>query len=835
MATTSDKVIISLEDEDFTLAMLPAVSSPLPRPSPKSSGASPRAPSPAAESSSATARNPTLAALLSGGFMLRKSPVGQSSDSWCCTICTPEVWRQNSARGVAHFATHTAAKKAMDDALAANAAKRARVDDAGTSSSTKSGPMDRFVVDTDTPKERLAAMMACATAELMAPFTFAENLAATGLVEQIFQLGRDEAKKGYGGLKTLAGLYPSRKVVQSRVTVFAQKSKHDELTRIRKDGALRGVSVLEDSKTTQRTSFSAIGAAVGSGYYLLDLSVSGSKKKTATEIQRNIITALRKDDVYKYAFSSCFDGASPCTLAGKLLERDHYLLRVRCQTHAMALLIKWIFSKVPELARVVADAETIILHFFSVGTLISALREHNDGGTLLMFISTRFNFHWAALAQLLKRRTAVSQIVNDASATSPWVLAAKGGTLNSKKKATHRAVFKLVNDFSSWQYFEFAKDVARSITIALRLLDGSACCSGFVRAIWSILPETVCAAMSQDKYDFVPASVKSRVLELVVEAFSRECSPHFDAAFMCNPFFHSKLVALRASDDVQDEEEYKELLTSLRATLDLYVKRLNLISGASTTSNVTVESLVRDFMQYLSLTHVFANATPHDHLSSASPREWWEANEHRSKSLSRFAVMMLSMSSTTSSVERGHKLMTSIFTADRNRLAKERLVSLVQAVQAGRAEKSGYASLDFCMDDFLQISTLSDDQEASVAEFKRQVALSEEAAKMQKSFDALAGTQESPPDADTDVGAATSSDAASEGDASDTGLNCLDVDVDSAEPSPAEAEAAIEVRDAVATADATAEELAEYSSRGRRIIRGPNYLRVLAFLNAPDV
>jgi len=637
-------------------------------------------------------------------------------NGYICNICIDAPWLAHVSRGLKHLSTspdpsHARARTVAElfDEFMAMAHADAETERAARAASARIGTSNGKLVIQRTMSlleqakhgKRVLAHI-CALQCFENPSTPFDPAGMEKLVHAVFELAR---------ATTVAPhlVFPARTMVTANVDALGKASWERVLSMLMELAVRTGLTVGEDGKTSNGECISAITLDWRASHnFVLDLRSSGSQAKTALALATNIIAAIAPCANLVYSFAG--DGAAVVVKAGRILVAEEAIIWSRCQCHALALLIKRICG-LEFIADIYQRALSIITHFNSVNKLKSWLKEL--GGILHMLIDTRFNFVATSFSDLLANRTKLISLV-----TSPEY-DDMGQGLGAEKRQRHKAVSALIVDPALWKGVDFVQMVAWEVTKSLRLMDAARPMAAWARMIWDVLARKVAGVLMLSKFAEIPLPVKVDILEKVVSTYASEVPICLDAAYLLNSHALSDIKALRLRTDTQSQDEYTALLISLESCVETVVRRRELIEHRAQSSPETAaqfpseqqkaaicekkDVIMRQYSSYIEGLPPFNRLRALAADKDDPDRLWYDfIAVEDARELASVALVVLNIACTTSTIERGHKLMGRLFSKTRNRMLRPRLVALMRSVQETRASAADYVVRTFTYNEYLE-------------------------------------------------------------------------------------------------------------------------------------
>jgi hypothetical protein len=438
-----------------------------------------------------------------------------------------------------------------------------------------------------------------------------------------------------------------------------------------------------------------MGVQAAAVFFPLGAHNAGVSKKHAAylaNVSREYLT--RFPELSAETFGSVSDGAQSCLNALDLTAESEFLVPVRCQSHAMSLLLKGI-AKGP-FQDTVEKAGSLI-NWIRGRPRIHALVKDVSGKAVFRFVEVRFATHVIACNRLLVLRPNLFGLV----------LASDGyAAYKSDQNARDRAEFEkyetLIQNQAFWNDVKNFCQIAVPATVALRLLDCSHIRTKDVNTIWTSLGKRLAEVLLTTPVSW---ECKKEVFDCFKRVRLNAHRPIFDAAWVLDPVNLTKVRAWANHTDT--DAERAEWIRMKKNTLDilgmmqrrkLYVnaqkserekqKRARMSSentDVQSRSSIEVE-VDRDALE-VEYQSSFDSLTAEFTDYYAGRREFggglvlrtvddWIASDGR---LKYFAIRATHMACTISNIERLHKAYAFIHTPERNMLLDPRVDRLTLA------------------------------------------------------------------------------------------------------------------------------------------------------------
>jgi len=598
------------------------------------------------------------------------------------------------------------------------------------------GTLDAFVFRTSEPETMMR--------EALVDWCVSSGCSFSGIhsMGSLFDAVGDIARK-HPGVR-LSEVLTKRHALTTATDKVTEQSHASAISKMRAASKGRKLTLVEDGKTLNNLTVSVKGVeACGSIFYPIAVDTSMAEQKTAARLKDDMLDALRREGLEAEVASVCMDGASACVAAGHALEKSAFLHWFRCQSHAFSLGLVWVFRHVPYLADLILSVELVLSFISSSRRLQAELKSLPGGGAILLLISTRFCYHGAALVTLLKRKAALQSLVHSNTGVYVEVLAGFTGKDREKKRAQGNKVRELLRSSLFWSQVEFALAVCAPLTRAVRFVDAAQTSSGWIRRLWSLQADSLKASIGGAAFDTVPVAIKTRIVEVVGQAFTTHCAPNFDAPHMLNPFNRQSIEDLMTSSELADVEEYAEMEANTLKFAErcymreLYVKALrDRIEFDAPAARLAVATKVDEFK--MDLVTFLRSPEQYSLRENESPEGFWEAATPF-PSLAFVARIALSASSCSSNMERNHKLLSAIWTKCRNRLLLSRVLRLMQGAIVKRGKLSSFRGLAVTPASFSRMNTFTDAEDLDATHFDEMVETAKVAAATDAALELLAG------------------------------------------------------------------------------------------------
>ena len=478
------------------------------------------------------------------------------------------------------------------------------------------------------------------------------------------------------------------------------------------------------------------GVEVQGQYVFLGCIDCGSSKKDAfflTDVASRFLT----DESFHAGFGPFVnayitDGAAACKLSALSLQQGHHVIFVRCQLHAMGLVLKHIFSSIDLCKTTSEKAERVIDLFLSNNRLRSLLKDFSKGKALLRFVPVRIAIHVIALRRLIQLKSALYATCNDKS------FGVYVAEQRDEKRIACLAVKDIVEDKDFWRAVEFCVDGLTPIVITLRIIDSSCKLAGYIHFLWSLIRATMETVFGRIEFTWVPVTTTQGILSIVEDDYLKECSHVFDAAYVLNPHFYDSIFELATSRDDADRLEWDDLRRSTLMILELAVKRDLHVRGKPEIFLSTFSTVQIEFQQFYFRRGPFERARPV--RDGEDPEMWWDAvtsvqhesnsdskesdpKQNEGRQLAAAAIAILNVGHAVSNVERNHKVTSLIHTDTRNRLRHEMVNILTRGNLAYRnARVSKRARFEFWRSKVhSQLISVSEKEEADLARYAEMV------------------------------------------------------------------------------------------------------------------
>ena len=244
------------------------------------------------------------------------------------------------------------------------------------------------------------------------------------------------------------------------------------------------------------------GVEVQGQYLFLTALDCGASKKDATFLADQARSIIETDEwsagFGNHIIAFACDGAGSCKNCSEILCRSLHIVPLRCQLHAMGLVIKHISVKIPFFADLIERAEKLLDLFLSNGRLRALLKTFSDGRALIRFVPVWMAIHVVAVMRLLALKSAIVQTC-DSKQFEDYV-----SDPPPERRSRCRYVKDIVDDSTFWKSVRFCVDSMTPLVVTLRIFDRSCAMAGYIYWMWSLLRESMCVVFGGERNDWVP-------------------------------------------------------------------------------------------------------------------------------------------------------------------------------------------------------------------------------------------------------------------------------------------------------------------------------------------
>jgi hypothetical protein len=483
------------------------------------------------------------------------------------------------------------------------------------------------------------------------------------------------------------------------------------LDAVRKEAQVRGCTQVSDGRSNiKNDGLLVYGVVAGQTFFPQGAHNAGDNKKDASYLRKVAKSYLDADDCLgDDTFANVSDGARACLNSLDMLEMFEFLVRSRCQSHAVSLFLKAVATKVGPFPGFIEDATKLIDFIRSRPRVNSILKRKSAGCSVVRFVPTRFGTHVIGAGRLLKLRQAIMDIFSDPVYLNEY----KAKQTAKVQLEVFAPVERISRDTEFWNGLEFFYNLLIPALMALRLMDSSSVRAKDIIPIWENLEGKMIVALMDPRFASFDTEVKIAVLKQYVDTRTDAHRPVFDAAWVLDPSNRQRVQELASGRcSAGERRTWASRRENTLNVLRVMAKRKMLIeqkkafraASSSTQSAKRVrvgdeaaiefeldeerhaaasqqefEEIRNEFFAYISGTGCFSSSG----LSSFSSIEesYWCAN---GSSLNFYAIRILNMAATISDVERLHKVYAGIHTPSRNRLSDCRVDRLALARIASR-------------------------------------------------------------------------------------------------------------------------------------------------------
>jgi hypothetical protein len=452
------------------------------------------------------------------------------------------------------------------------------------------------------------------------------------------------------------------------------------------------------------------GVEVRGRYTFLGTVNAGVNKKTSSFL-KDIAMKFIQDETFHVGFGStiiayCVDGAYSCTKSASMLEKDHHIIAVRCQLHAVSLLLKKVLS-IPYLKEFMKQVQDVTDLFLSNGRLRCLLKVHSLGRSLKRLIPVRCASHVIALRQLASLKGALKLAVED-PIFNEYIADQEAP---KQRKCEH--VRTVVDDKVFWLNVNFCIESLTAVVIVMRHFDRSTSMTGYVRYLWSLLSESVAVSFGKSVSEHVDVITKQEILNTVEDTFLGECSHVFDAAYVLNPHFLTDVRRLARSRNEMDIGEWSDLKESTVSVLTTLISRDLIVRGQEQQQLSVISKVTSELMEYYLQSGSFASVHTVD--AAVDVELLWESIGENT-TLKSYAIMILNIAHSVSNVERNHKVTSLIHSSRRASLGCAMVDTLTRGNLSIRNSDVA-APAKFSLQDVTLLTALSHDDLLSLEQW----------------------------------------------------------------------------------------------------------------------
>eukprot|EP00253_Pinus_taeda_P031449 PITA_31449 len=300
-------------------------------------------------------------------------------------------------------------------------------------------------------------------------------------------------------------------------------------------------------------------------------------------------------------------------------------------------------GKVEWVKNTVEHAKCITKYIYNHSWVLNLMRKHTGGKELVRPSITRFATHFLMLQCLNAQHKNLQKMFSSKELSeSRW--ARRPDVKDTKKK---------VLDTYFWKRSLELVKITEPLVKVLRLVDGERMAMGYIYEAMDQAKEQIRVAYKDRLAKY------GRIWEIIDNRWNNQLHrPIHAAGYFLNPKYHYK----NRLGDLHDGEVRAGLIDCLERMVPSHVdqleihRQLTIFNMASGTFGKNLEKMARDVDQ---------------------PTHWWESFGGQCPQLQRFAIRVLSQTSSASGCERNWSVFERIHTKKRNRLEQKRLNDLV--------------------------------------------------------------------------------------------------------------------------------------------------------------
>ena len=390
----------------------------------------------------------------------------------------------------------------------------------------------------------------------------------------------------------------------------------------------------------------------------------------------------------KYVTHLVSDSASAAQKARVELQRTHHILSIPCVTHIMSLLPKHLVAAggVMYVKTNIERFEEITKVFRSFAIPKALLEEKGIG--LRRLISTRFMFTYSALLRFSDSgaNAAIASLI-DSEKFLAWE-----ESLSDNERPLIASVRASVNLPEFRIFVSLFLQLVQPWVIAMREFDRAKNSIYIVQPLFCKLASLVVATLTKPTFKDVPAYAKINIVQVVLNFVKKFSNPVFIAAWALCPAYFAEISELPYYEDASRERlRYEAILDALQKVFIVLALRSPIEKGPAANGLKAFEpheqrslcdaiALAKEGVDEFRKEYLRkdlrwnADHTCHqEDLQMVDPVVFWAVDAPSSSLLRLFAVVILSIIPSTSTVERGHKDNRNTLTASRNSLGKQKL------------------------------------------------------------------------------------------------------------------------------------------------------------------
>jgi hypothetical protein len=396
-------------------------------------------------------------------------------------------------------------------------------------------------------------------------------------------------------------------------------------------------------------------------------------KKPRTELVPQI---SRLFEMSKFVCAAGGDNASVPRAAARALAKEHGTIPFGCVCHALNRCYEHV-ANIPAIKTEIVVLVEAITDLFLSRTYIRELLRKRCEKSVYRIVPTRFISLFIACERLVELKKHLAAVVD-----SPKFQEFKNRSVQELKEQCI-LVKKTVEDEMFWGRLTFFTKFSLGFVVAIRCFDGALAGSVcLVYKFWSLLSQTIVSVFKEHKdlcSSFATAELYADVVAVVEKNWEKFHFSVYSAGYFLAPQFIHEIREMRDTEP----DVYAKLF---RETVDIVIQVSRRFDESARPRAAPlrandpiilelrekVESEIGDFVH---MRGNFNVAMFSDTSVAKAPVDWWSTRAATS-SIRAAAIKIVTLSPSTSPVERLHKQTKSIRTKSRNRLGYARALAL---------------------------------------------------------------------------------------------------------------------------------------------------------------